>query len=71
MEQSNESVHAKQKKNVSMLNNALLVQKWISSFDIKNINEIFNEDHVIPPEIQKFEKENWDICLSGSYDLKG
>ena len=59
LEQSNESVHAKQKKNVSMLNNALLVQKWISSFDIKNINEIFNENHVIPPEIQKFEKENY------------
>ena len=59
LETSNDSQHSKQKKKVGMLNNALLVQKWISSFDTKNINDCFDGSmNLVPPEILNYEKDN-------------
>jgi hypothetical protein len=36
-----ESLHAKQERKVQMLNQALVISKWIESFDTSNINDFY------------------------------
>ena len=43
LETMNETQQVKQKKKVVLLNNAILVEKWISNFDSKNINDCFDD----------------------------
>ena len=40
---TNETPHAKQKRKQDLLNNAILVQQWVTNFDSKNINDCFDD----------------------------
>jgi hypothetical protein len=39
-----ESSNSKQNRKVQMLNQSLIIQKWVESFDSKNINDFFYQD---------------------------
>lgn len=39
-----ESSNSKQNRKVQMLNQSLIIQKWVESFDSKNINDFFYQE---------------------------
>ena len=39
-----ESNHVKQNRKVQMLNQSLIIQKWVESFNSQNINDFFYQD---------------------------
>ena len=42
-----------------MLNNSLILEKWIQNFDSESINDCFDEQFINGPQvIKKMEKEN-------------
>ena len=53
----NVSQHAKKNRNVDYLHQILIISKWVTNFDVSNINDCFDEtQNKIPPELYKYSK---------------